>query len=139
MPKLIAQRPAIGSWTWSRDCVYWCCLASPMGPADGHPPTILCTVYRRAALAKQKKMMVIEPLCATKRAAPRPWQQPGKLCRKLLSSSLLASQQTLLVATEILIGGKLGSLFFLALYLWAYADINVAKKHMLRFFAINLN
>ena len=109
-----------------------------MGPADGHPPTILCTVYRRAALAKQKKMMVIEPLSAT-RAAPRPWQQPGKLCRKLLSSSLLASQQTLLVATEILIGGKLGSLFFLALYLWAYADINVAKKHMLRFFAINLN
>ena len=99
-----------------------------MGPADGHPPTILCTVYRRAALAKQKKMMVIEPLSATMRAAPRPWRQPGKLCRKLLSSSLLASQQTLLVATEILIGGKLGSLFFLALYLWAYADINVAKN-----------
>ena len=71
MPKLIAQRPAIGSWTWSRDCVYWCCLASPMGPADGHPPTILCTVYRRGALAKQKKMMVIEPLSATRaRAAP---------------------------------------------------------------------
>ena len=40
MPKLIAQRPAIGSWTWSRDCVYWCRLAGPKGPADGHPPTI---------------------------------------------------------------------------------------------------
>ena len=72
MPKLIAQRPAIGSWTWSRDCVYWCCLASPMGPADGHPPTILCTVYRRGALAKQKKMMVIEPLSARTRARAAP-------------------------------------------------------------------
>ena len=39
MPKLIAQRPAIGSWTWSRDCVYWCRLAGPKGLADGHPPT----------------------------------------------------------------------------------------------------
>ena len=61
MPKLIAQRPAIGSWTWSRDCVYWCRLAGPKGLADGHPPTTYCyVVVDGLALAKQKKMMVIE-------------------------------------------------------------------------------
>lgn len=60
MPKLIAQRPAIGSWTWSRDCVYWCRLAGPKGLADGHPPTTYCYVVDGLALAKQKKMMVIE-------------------------------------------------------------------------------
>ena len=59
MPKLIAQRPAIGSWTWSRDCVYWCRLAGPKGLADGHPPTTYYVVDG-LALAKQKKMMVIE-------------------------------------------------------------------------------
>ena len=47
MPKLIAQRPAIGSWTWSRDCVYWCRLAGPKGLADGHPPTTYCYVVCR--------------------------------------------------------------------------------------------
>ena len=54
MPKLIAQRPAIGSWTWSRDCVYWCRLAGPKGLADGHPPTTYCYVVCSRWLGSSK-------------------------------------------------------------------------------------
>ena len=40
MPKVIAQRPAIGSWTWSRDRRLLDQLLHsflhPVGPADGH-------------------------------------------------------------------------------------------------------
>ena len=53
MPKLIAQRPAIGSWTWSRDCVYWCCLAGLRGLADGHPPTTIPYILYDSSKAEE--------------------------------------------------------------------------------------